>query len=160
MSQYSKSVDDVKVLAKKFQGIIELASALEEIGKVENAAKEAQSLKEKCEKDYESAKAKLESFNMELLAKQEEVKAAEFKVGDLLDLAHKKAQVIVEAAQEKSKQVDMMLEKRKALFDEKFISAGKELSALEAEAVVKKSELEALKKEVEEVKSKFSALLK
>lgn len=160
MSHYSKIADEVKVLAKRFQGILELSKALEEIGTVENAAKEALMLKDKARVELDKAKAELVSAQNALESKKEEVKAAELKVGDVLDLAHKKAQVIIEAAKEKAAEVEVAIEKRKSLFDEKFVAAGRELSGLDVELSSKKFELEALKKEVESVKSKFSALLK
>lgn len=160
MSNYSKIADEVKVLAKRFQGIIELSKALDEVGSVEIAAKEAFMLRDKARAEFEKAKGELELAKEELNSKKEEVKAAELKVTDILELAHKKAQAIVDAAKEKAVEADALIEQRKSLFDEKFVAAGKELSGLDAQISSKKIELESLKKDIEDVKKQIAKFLK
>jgi len=160
MSKYSKALDDVRVLAKKFQGIIELSKALEDIDKVENTAKEAEGLKIKAQEEVLAVKAQVEKAKGDLEVAESAVKYAESKADKIVEAAHVKSKSIVDEAIAESQGFFGDIEKKKKLFDDQFIMAGKELASVQADIVLKKEELESLKKEVESVKQKFSALLK
>jgi hypothetical protein len=160
MSKLIKVAEDVKGLAKRFQGFFDLAQALEEIGSLEQAAKDAIIAKDKNYAEVEKSKAALEKAKEDFAKAFSEIEFAENKAKEIVNGAYEKATLIVSDANQKSLSVDAEIEKRKKLIDDKFVAAGKELVALESDILVKKQELNALKKEVEEVKQKFAALLK
>lgn len=160
MSNLIKVAEDVKGLAKKFQGILNLAQALEEIGSLEQAARDAVIAKDKNYEEVEKSKAAVEESKKDLLKALSEIEFAENKAKDIVNVAYEKATKIVSDAHEESLKAKAEIEKNKKIIDENFVAAGKELLALESDVLVKKQELNALKKEVEEVKQKFAALLK
>jgi chromosome segregation ATPase len=160
MSQFSKTVDDVKVLAKKFKAIIELGEALEKISSVENAAKEAEGLRAHAQVELEKAKSAVEAKKKDLESVEASVLFAQAKADKVIEAAHIKAKSIVDDAIAESQEFFKDIEKNKKLFDNQFIDAGKELASVKADIELKKQELESLKKEVESVKQKFAALLK
>jgi chromosome segregation ATPase len=160
MSQYSKSVDDVKVLAKKFKAIIELGEALEKISSVENSAKEAEALKAHAQIELEKAKEAVASKKKDLEAVEVSIQYAQAKADKIIEAAHVKSKSIVDEAISESQGFFGDIEKKKKLFDDQFITAGKELASLKAEIELEKKTLESLKKEKEAVKQQFAALLK
>lgn len=160
MSKLIKVAEDVKGLAKRFQGFFDLAQALEEIGSLEQAAKDAIIAKDKNYEEVEKSKVAVEESKKDLLKALSEIEFAENKAKDIVSAAYDKSTKIISDAHEKSLKADADIEKRQKLIDEKFVAAGKELVSLESEVLAKKQELSALKKEVEEVKQKFAALLK
>lgn len=160
MSDLIKVAEDVKGLAKKFRGILELADALEEIGKLEQAAKEAQNLKQIAHDELNKIKESIEASKKDLEAAELSVSYANAKADKIVEAAHAKGSDIINQAVLKSNDVAWGIEKNKRSMDEKFISAGKELASIETDVVLKKQELEAVKKELEAVKQRFASLLK
>lgn len=160
MTNLIKVAEDVKILAKRFEGFFELAKALEEIGSIEQAGREAVIAKDKNYEEVAKVKLALEESKKDFSKALSEIEFAENKAKDILNKAHEKATLIISEANEKSLKFEAEIEKTKKIIDENFIAAGKELVALESDVLVKKQELNALKKEVEEVKQKFAALLK
>lgn len=160
MSKLIKVAEDVKGLAKRFQGFFDLAQALEEIGSLEQAAKDAIIAKDKNYEEVEKSKVAVEESKKDLLKALSEIEFAENKAKDIVSAAYDKSTKIMSDAQALCLKADADIEKRQKLIDEKFVAAGKELLALESDVLAKKQELNALKKEVEEVKQKFAALLK
>lgn len=160
MSQYSKALDDVRVLAKKFQGIIELAKALEEVDKLENVAKEAEGLKIKAQGELAAVKEQIEKSKGDLEVVESAIKYADAKAEKIVEAANVKGNSIVDEAIAESKKLFDDVEKKKKLFDDQFVAAGKELASLQADIELKKQELESIKKEKEAVKQQFAALLK
>ena len=160
MSKLIKVAEDVKGLAKRFQGFFDLAQALEEIGSLEQAAKDAIIAKDKNYEEVEKSKVAVEESKKDLLKALSEIEFAENKAKDIVSVAYEKATKIVSDAHEESLKAKAEIEKNKKIIDLNFVAAGKELLALDSEVLAKKQELNALKKEVEEVKQKFAALLK
>jgi len=160
MSKFIKTAEDIKVVAKKFQGFMELASALEEVGKLEQTAKEMAMLKDKAKEDLEKVNAEVLSAKAKLDEAELAVKFSEQKASKLVEAANNKASSIIESALNKAKDIDADLEKKKEALDEKFYSAGKELSAIEQAVLAKKQELESVKKEIDLVKQKVASFLK
>lgn len=125
-NKYIQASDSIKTIANRFKGIIELATALEEIGSVDQAAKEANADLEKARKERDAFVAK---FDAEMTAAKGELalsqaaadkvlsdakkEAAELKQKTLA-AAEKKAASIVESAQSTSDRIMSELAASKA----------------------------------------------
>jgi len=159
VSNLSKVAEDVKGLAKKFQSILELAAALDGIGSIEQATRDAESAKMKAYNEMELAKFSLSDAKKDLAKAEEAIKAADAKAYDIASKANEKAaEILAEAVSVSNKKIQEG-DKKKLVLDAQFNDACKELASLQAEIAGKKNELEDVKAQINSIKSKLQAFV-
>lgn len=155
MSNFSKAADDIKTIASKLKQFIELSEALEKIGSVEQAARDAEAKKSLAYKETEAAYAELEKAKKKLEAAEAGIFAANVKAKDLEEAAFNKAKAIVSEAHDKAAAVEKAMQAKSKELDQKFIAATAELKNYNDEIAAKAEELAHIKAEIDAVKAKF-----
>lgn len=158
MSNFSKSADDIKSIAAKFKGFLELADALDKIGSVEQAARDAETKKNFCYEQAAVASEELEKAKKKLESAEAGIFAANAKAKEIENNAFKKAEEIYSDALDKIQAIQDEASKKHKALDDKFLAAVNEHNSVVSEIVAKKEELEKLKSELQQIKSKFASL--
>lgn len=160
MSTPQKACEDIKNLAQRFKGFIEVGELLEKIGNIEQAerdavsrmnqaylaAEEADKAKVLAEEDLRIAKSKIEHAKAEAL--KIEQAAYDQRLETLKSAAERGQEIVKEAEAKKSAILSEIAGHRSGL------------EQVQIQIVESRKELDDLKAKIEEVKSKFSALLK
>ena len=172
MSQFIEAADAIRTIAKRLEGFQIAAQALEQIGSVDQAAKEAQAARDKAVKEAEKAKANLNYITEQIVA-AEATKAAllaDTKVAADAMLAEAESN----ASRALAKTKDEILAAReaynvslKASIDEakgevakqkdRASKAKEKADEIEAEIVAKQGQLDSLNAMLAELKAKLGA---
>lgn len=159
MSNLSHAADSIKSMAAKFKGFLEVADALDKIGSIEQAERDAIIAKDKAYKDleegkmalaelqgdYEAADKKLIEIQKACVAKEEAAKA---KAIDIVSEANKTAEQIIKNA-----------EFKKTEFDKYVAQKNDALNLINSEISQKKAEYDNIVEKIKEVKAKLSAFV-
>lgn len=156
----AKAAEDLKLLARKFKPLLDAAEALEKIGSIENAAKEADVRLMKSKSEAKLAADQAEIEKEKLYAVQEEVESAKKQAMAIVGQANDKANQIMVKANEDAKmsiasanvEVKLKRDEVKQLEFEKLSVAQKIEEATK--------ELQAIKNQIADLKLKIAAFVK
>ena len=145
MSKYSDAADVIKRQAKQYQALIDAASALEEIGHIENVAKEAKAR-------AAEAQAELEAAQVELAKAKSDTKRAKEQAKQILDGAvidaNDQAAQLQKAAEEQHAEIVKRAQDMAAAMLEQAgtqrAKANAEITSLQQAAQQLKSEIQSL----------------
>lgn len=155
-----KAVDDIKNLTNKLKPLMELGAFLEKIGSVENAAKEAEAFFVKASKQAEESKAVLAEIQADIVCAQSEVKNSEEKAEKIISTAFQSGSEILANAKAQAEDILKKASESKKLQYQDIAALQDECMTIKKEIQEKKAELEMVKKEASEFKSKFLSLVK
>jgi chromosome segregation ATPase len=155
MSQFTKAADDIKSVANKLRGFLEIADALEKIGNIEHAAKSAEAVKEKANAEALAAKAQAAEAAKKLDAVLVDVNVAKEMAAEIEQNAKAKSAELLDEAKAKVLQVEADIENQKLQAKHAQVSAVKELSDLNEQIISKKNELSDIKSQIALIKQKI-----
>ena len=156
MSQLMKAADECRKLLRGFQAFEEVASALERVGSIEQAQKEAEKAIASLNKQIADAKddlVRIQAENAEAKAKakvdiEKRLEEASAEALDIVFKAKAEAKNVIEDAQLKINQAQTDVEKLRA-----------EASALEVRKQTAQTEFDAISANLEKVKAQAAKLL-
>ena len=154
----SKAADDIKSFAKRIKPILELAEVLEKLGSIDNAAFESKS---RCEKALAEEKDALKLLNKkyeEVARAHSEIEAAKHKAGNLVSEAKAKSDEMLKYAEVKGEEIIAKANSFKSKVMSEAQAEQTKVEELKKDIASKHNELELLKKELADFKSKFSRL--
>lgn len=156
MSNLSKAADDLKNFANKFKAILEVSAALEEIGSIEQAKRDADIAKEQAYKAVSDVKAK----HVEALAHLEKIKGdidtAKGTHVKVEDWSKAKAIEIVGDANKTAAKIIQDAEYKKTQFDKFVADKNDELNQINSDIASKQSEFNEITKQIKDVKAKLA----
>lgn len=160
MSQILKAVDDIKGLASKFRGFLEVAETLEKIGSLEQAEREANNR-------AEIARVGCDVADKNLAVKQEQVS----KLDAEIDYAKKAAEEIIANAKQRSMNIvdeagvkgnDMLrvVSEKKAAFEKELKDLRDKMGVVTTAVSEKESVLAAINAQINKAKEQVASLLR
>lgn len=160
MSNAMKAADDLKSIAKRFQGIMEVAQILEKIGSLEQAERDAVARKEAAYAEEKKAQLLILDLDGKIAVKQEAIKIAESQADHIVVKAKEKAQQVYNELAEKNAASLKQANEIKVLAEAAVSAKRVEVEELNKLISAKKLELEDVSSQIAAVKSKLSALFK
>lgn len=160
MSNTSKAAEDIKGLAKKFSGFLEVASVLEKIGSLEQAERDANSRKEKAYKEAEEAQSMSEKQKIELAKAVAEVEVMKNKSLELEQFGNKRFSDIVKDAKEKSEQIINEANANKAIIVNEIELEVIKHNKIKEDIEKAKVELASIESQIKEMKNKIAAFVR
>lgn len=172
MNQFNEAAEAIRSIAAKMRGFEIAATALDSVGSLDQAAKEAQKARDQYVKEAEKAKAQLTKVQADLLevekAKAELMDSTRSAADALIADAEKKAEAVILAADAKCKEAkEAYNASLKASIDEAKAEVAKQKSRaekakdkadeLDAEISAKQVQLDSLNSALAELKAKLGA---
>lgn len=121
MSNAMKAADDLKSIAARFRGIIEIAGVLEKIGSLEQAEREAHSRKESADKAASEAKKKAEVAEQALARYEKEFSDARLLSQQIISNAKQDAIGIFEKANAKADEIEQKALQRRSVIENEIV---------------------------------------
>ena len=160
MSNSIKAAEDIKNLAKRFQGFIEAAQYLEKIGSLEQCEAEAKVRKDKAISEANDAVAMADRKKQELKLSEDAIEQAKQKASDIEAFGQKRFSEIVQEAKEKASRVEIEAEKNKSIIMNEVEKKVNELNSLKKSIDDSKVELESIKIQIKEMKDKIAQFVR
>jgi chromosome segregation ATPase len=160
MSNAMKAAEDIKQFAKKFQHIFSAAAALEEIGSLEQAARDAAIAKDKAYKEVELIKADIQAFKFDFEKAQVRVSEAQEKAAEIEAKAKDKAAYIYAESEKKGQDLIYSAQKQVRVLEGEKANLEQYVRDVQAEILGKKKELQEIVDQIAEMKSKIAAFVK
>jgi len=159
MSNLIKAAEDIRSLAKRFAPIFAVADALEKIGSIEQAERDAVIRKDAAYAEEEKAKAVLAAKHEQLKAVELDIEAAKQKAEEIVSKAHAKAEEIVALSHEKSDAIVKDAKSQKEIIEKAIDSHRVKFQDLTVLIEQKKAELDKINLELEKMKAKIAAFV-
>lgn len=160
MSNAMKAAEDIKQLARKFKPLFDAAEALEQIGSLEQAKRDAEIAKDKSYKEVELIKADIQALGFDFEKAQVRVAEAGEKAEQVEKRAYEKAQIILGEAEKKASDIVYSAQKQVRVFEGEKASLEQEVKSAKLEVLEKKKELQSIIDQIAEMKSKIAAFVK
>ena len=160
MSNAMKAADDLKSIAKRFQGIMEVAQILEKLGSLEQAERDAVVRKDAAYAEEKKAQLLILELDGKVAMKQEAIKKAEELAEGIVLKAKEKAQQVYNELAEKNAAALKQSNEIKVLAEAAVSAKRVEVEDLNKQIAAKKLELEDVSSQIAAVKAKLSALFK
>jgi len=160
MSEIKKAVDAVKKHARTMQAYIDLANAIEGIGSIEQAERDANRRKDEAYKIADKAVEAKNKAILELKDLEERIRERNKICDGLIDEAEKKAQSIIDRAETDYVGKMKKVESEKKIVASQIADAQEELRSVHREIATKRKEYEGLEKKFSDLKRKLEGILK
>lgn len=158
MANIKQAAEDLKNIANRFKGILEVQAALEQIGDIQAAAKENENLKAKATADYQEAKRQLENIHHRIQESGKAADAAEAKASEIIANANKRADGIISESKKASEAIKQDGDRLRDSINSQVAGLKSQVAKLEGDIQAKKQELENLQSAIKEAKSKVASL--
>lgn len=158
MANFKQAAEDLKNIANRFKGILEVQVALEQIGDIQAATAENEALKSKAIADYQEAKKQLENIHHRIQEAGKAAEAAEGKAEGIISVANKRADGIIAEANSVAVAIKKDGEKSRDLINKQISELKTQSSKIDADIKAKQKELENLQSAIKEAKSKVASL--
>jgi len=158
MANIKQAADDLRNIANRFKGILEVQAALEQIGDIQAATTENQNLKAKAISDYQEAKKQLEGINLKISEANEAAKAASSKAEEIAASARKRADLIIVESKNAAAAIKKDAENAVDAVNKQLAGLKSEVNRVLAKIDEKNKELDNVQSAIREAKSKITSL--
>ena len=158
MDNLTKTAEDLKRLAVKFKGILELAEALERIGSFEQAAREATARKDAALAEEKGIRGTLDARERDLAAADKLIEDKAQEAKQIRKVANENANAIVRIAEKKAKEIVEEAEKSETIVYGETLKAKVSLEELQKSIKAKEAELLKIKGQIQTAKDKIASL--
>lgn len=159
MTNIKEAVIQVENLSRMFRALQTVGEALESIGSIEQAEREAKAAKEQAIKETEKAKAEEAKAQEELKATKGKLTDAKAKADDIVSAAQAKAVEIEAVAQVDAGNIVATAKGELANMLDKVSKYHAESKALDGLIADKQAELDAINKKVEDAKARIAKIM-
>lgn len=158
MSKITQAVNDVKAFANKFKSIIEVGEVLEQLGNLDNAAKEMEARKVKATEQFKDSAQKLVDIGNDIQKKKDEYKKLNQESEVITSRASAAADSIISDAKCKADEIIKNAGAKKFEVEKEIGSLNNTLKELQKDVILKQQELENLQGTIEKTKQKIASL--
>lgn len=158
MDNLTKAADDLKRLAGKFKGIVELAETLEQIGSFEQAAREATARREGALAEEKRIRETLEALNEKIKGMDDLIHQRRIKAEQIIKAANEKALEIVKDGEGCAKKIVEDAERSEKVIYEETLTAKVSLEVFQKSIRTKEAELLEIKGQIQTAKDKIASL--
>jgi DNA repair exonuclease SbcCD ATPase subunit len=158
MSRASQAADDIKNLATKFRSLLTLAEALEAIGSIEQAERDAKSRKDKAVAEEAVSAQQLTLAVARLKTAEEKIADVDRNAAEIIRNAEDKAASIISEAKASASAISAESDKRVDAVKQDIVILRGSLQALQGKIDEKTAELANLTKAIEDAKSRVLSL--
>lgn len=160
MSQILKAVDDIKSLASRFRGFLEVAETLEKIGNLQQLESEATDKTARAQKDAAAADATIEQKKGIVSKLDEEIEYARKSAEEIIANAKQRAMTIVDEAGVQGNELLRVVSAKKAAFESELGALRDKMGFVEGAIKEKEAILAGVLSKIDEAKERVSSLFK
>lgn len=158
MGSPSQAAAEIKSIAARLRGFIEVADTLDKLGNLDQAVRDAETRKNAAYKDAEKVVAALKTKNDELAKADAEVKASVEKVRETVLTAEATAATIIAEAKEKAQELVRRAHEDVKNAEKQRASLVTEMAAMNDKTITKSNELAQINRQIQETKAKLAAI--